>query len=488
MLGASLANFLHYQHYPLGRGEVGLVAAGLAAVAAAMAALHAAGGRGWRAAMTGLLAFAAIDLNADRLWLAGIAGAAAAAFAWRRGGEALRFLTVGFAVVLATALAGLGGQAAGVAVKEGKTAAAAAGRPLLVELILDEQAGPRALAPEEARWLEARYKAIGFSVYSDAYSRHYHTKNSLQSLARGEGGMAVWLDRLGYRARLVTETDYYPLCAALRASRCTTYSASSLAPVAAAALPAAAKAELIAYQFGGLSTAVRKVTNAYDKLARKAGWATVELRSARKLPQVNAIAMVPRVEGELRAARAGEFHAVHLLLPHAPFSYDGQCRLLPPRAWRTERGDAPLAERDAAYARQMRCAARVVERLVGAVAASPGGGSAVIIVHGDHGSRIVANEPFGDKAARASEDDMWRAFATLVAVRIPGQAPASVGGQAALAEIVAGLGANRFARLPRPRQGAAWVEIDDEAWRPAGRRALPHWQEAVDHGRAAPIQ
>ena len=481
MLGASLANFLHYQGYPLARCEVAVVAIILLALAAAMAALHSAAGRGARALAIGLLVVLAVDINADRMWLALLLGLAAAGFAWKRGGETLKFLTLLFAVILATALAGLGGRADGVETK-GRRGAANPAQPLVVHVILDEQAGPVGLSAADAAWLEGRYAAMGFSLYPEAYSRHYNTKNSLAELVGGRpggGGMAQALAVKGYGARFVTQTDHYDLCADLKPARCTTYSASSLKPLAGQALSAADKAQVLAYHFAGLSTIARKIANSYDKIARRAGWATVELRSVRKVPQVNAVAMVPAAEAELKAARPGEYHLIHLLLPHAPFAFDERCRLLPTRDWRTERGDAPLAERDAAYRRQMGCAAEMIDRLTAAA-----GKEAVVIVHGDHGSRIVAYEPWGKTAAKASEADFKRGFATLIAVRLPGQAARTLAGPAVLTDVLPALARSGFTDLPAPGGERPWVNIDYRGWTPVKQRRLADWKLPQSGARA----
>lgn len=488
MLGASLANFLHYQAYPMVRAEVGIFAAWLLLLAAVMAGVHALLGRRGRALMVALLLFVAVDINADLLWLAALLAAVAGIAAWR-GADVLRFLTIAFVVVLGTALVGLGGRAEGVKVSNGRMLAdpGPLPLPLVVQVILDEQAGPAGLAPGEAAWLEQRYRAMGFSVYAQGYSRHYHTKNSLAELIHGlpQGGRGLGLQvrRMGYRNIFVTQTDFYSLCKRFAAVRCTTYSASSLEALAGQPIGAAGKADVLAYHFGGLSTLTRKITNAYDKLARRAGWTSVELRSVRKVPQMNAVEMVPRIEAELAEARRGEYHVVHLLLPHAPYSYDASCTMRPTRAWRAERQHAPLAERDAAYALQMRCATAVVERLVAAVGRSPGGKDAVILVHGDHGSRIVTREPAGEKASKASDDDFTRGFATLIAARLPGQPARLIDGPAALTDVVPALAASGFTALPAPKPGPAWVNIGYRAWTPVERRDLPVWKLPQSGGR-----
>ena len=48
---------------------------------------------------------------------------------------------------------------------------------------------------------------------------------------------------------------------------------------------------------------------------------------------------------------------------------------------------------------------------------------AIIIVHGDHGSRIVLVEPRTENKDRLSRQDFYDAFSTLYAVKLPGTAP-----------------------------------------------------------------
>jgi hypothetical protein len=447
--------------------------------------------------MAALLVFLAVDINADRLWLAGLLALAAAAAAWMRPAETLRFLAIVFAVMLATGILGLAGRDPVVE----ETAAAvpgtpAQGRPLVVEVILDSQSGPAGLrssrvAGEQGDWLARRYAAMGFAVYPQAYSRHYHTTNALAELVSGraspgarEGaaapGLAARLGQLGYGSRTILQSRHFDLCAELKASRCTTYSHASLAVLDRQPLAAADKAEVLLYHFAGLSTVARKIANFHDRLAERRGRETIELRAARKLPQLNALAAAQGFEGVLRRARPGDYVLLHLLLPHAPFALDERCRVRRPGEWQIERSSDPLAERDAAYDAQMRCAARVVERLAGAVRASPGGRDAVMIVHGDHGSRIVAAEPFGETAARASGEDMARGFSALLAVSLPEQGARIVQGQAPVSQLVDSLAASGFARLPEPHPGEAdWVYLDNQEKRPRTSRALPRWESPI---------
>ena len=484
VLAASLINLLAFQAYPLARAEVALLLAALALVAAALAGLTAWAGRIGQAAMAGLALLLAADFNSDGFALAAVAGLIGAGAGWRLGaGPVLRFTAIAASVVLATALIGLGGLDPQRTRTVARTAGAQppGGRPAVLHLILDQQAGPAGLPAADAAWLEARYRAMGFTVYPRAYSRHYHTAEAVTELLSGKpsagaragaatAGLAARLKALGYANIHVTQTRHVEICAVLNAISCTSVSHSGLSVVGQAPLGASDKANILAYHFAGLSTVARKLANARDN------WGPgrdIELRAARKVPALNALAAVPALEARLRAARPGDYHLAHLLLPHAPFALDSTCRVKRPGAWQIERSDAPLAERDAAYAEQMACAARVVERLVAALRASPGGKDAVILVHGDHGSRIVAHEPFGDDARQLNDDDVRRGFATLFALSLPGPVGGPVAEPAAINVLIEGLAAIGFRALPPIPAGEQWVYLGDDNKRPVTARRLP---------------
>ena len=104
-----------------------------------------------------------------------------------------------------------------------------------------------------------------------------------------------------------------------------------------------------------------------------------------------------------------------------PYVLAEDCRLKPIREWglRHSRVSA-LAERQRAYAEQVRCVTRKVGEAVTAVEQSPGGRRTIIVVHGDHGSRLTAFDPTIEALDRFSEADVIASHATLFAVRADG--------------------------------------------------------------------
>ena len=131
----------------------------------------------------------------------------------------------------------------------------------------------------------------------------------------------------------------------------------------------------------------------------------------------------------------------HLLIPHFPYSVDSACVIRRPiLKWNSAilrwnyrfvtENDAEIANsprsrlaRYEEYIPQVRCALLKLEELVDALKRRNAFEDAVIIVHGDHGSRIVLIEPRLENKDRLSRQDYYDAFSTLFAVKAPGIAP-----------------------------------------------------------------
>jgi hypothetical protein len=132
----------------------------------------------------------------------------------------------------------------------------------------------------------------------------------------------------------------------------------------------------------------------------------------------------------------GEYVFAHILLPHAPLMYNADCVANPLARDRldTSSPDAHPPQtnteesrrrRYELYEEQVRCALREFENLLATLEALPGFKDAVIIVHGDHGSRITITRLMYEHFDRLTSRDLRDSFSTLFAVRAPG-VPAGV--------------------------------------------------------------
>jgi hypothetical protein len=143
---------------------------------------------------------------------------------------------------------------------------------------------------------------------------------------------------------------------------------------------------------------------------------------------MTSMAAAGRLKRDLAEARRGDFVFAHLLLPHYPYRYNDTCSLLPPDSWiRRDLAEAPpgqtntVASRNVryiAYAHQLRCVYRKIDEILGAIPAELAD-DAIIILQGDHGSRITLVEPRLARASLMSATDYVDSFSTLFAVRAP---------------------------------------------------------------------
>jgi hypothetical protein len=133
-------------------------------------------------------------------------------------------------------------------------------------------------------------------------------------------------------------------------------------------------------------------------------------RFSRSAAMIDILADVKRTVAE---SGPGQAYILHIMLPHFPYLLDADCNVKPVAMWRSPPRYDRLGNRQSvyqAYWDQSVCANRQVFELVDRVLSAPFGQRAIIMVHGDHGSR------FGRKTDDA---DMLENRQTLLAVKTP---------------------------------------------------------------------
>lgn len=495
VLLASLANFLMYHEYSLLRPEVGIVAAVLAGSAAAVAFLHSASKRLGRSLLEGMLVFVALDLNTDIVWAAVLAGAGVALLTYLRRVSLLPVLSVLSLVILLTSLIGLADRRAPMS----STAGASTGssrEPAILHLLLDEHIGLEGISdPALRREIAAFYSARGFRLFGRAYSRHFHTVNAIPDILNFGGagtsdasrhhvriGRTAYLSMLaerGYRIN-IHESEFADFCSDVSFASCTRYWSPSLAPIGEMSLPVSEKARLIAFKFASLSSMAMEAARFYDvligqPLLRRFELTPAFLRERELSSSVMALRAFDGLTAELRRARPGKVYFAHILFPHYPYVVDSDCTFLPPSRWEYRRSMTPLEGREAAYHRQLRCTLRKLDAALAAFGGSPGGRDGIVIVHGDHGSRITRVDPRPDTMGAYGDRDLIAGYSTLFAVRAPSIGPGVEAAPIAAPHLLEALARNGFRSL----EGARWdgresrIVLDDRQWRPRRQTVLP---------------
>jgi hypothetical protein len=455
--------FLKYYGYPLARPEVAL-SGGIAALASV--ALSVALAR-WQVAATAIYAalitlFA--DIQFDTLGVPHLAAvfAVACGLLWFIRQHATRVVgSMAATMFVSTLLLPSTTHSASEASSDVATPGAET-RPFVLHIVLDEHlaldAFPRETEGEDfARRLLDFFEARGFLVFTRAYSEHYATYRSLSHLMNyashrfdaslyrpGQGDFEYTVTRnahfqalaqSGYRIHVYQSNHLNHCTDDVPAVDCTTYNFSNVSAVERTNLSTLAKASLIGSIYTSRTTTYDRLRASYEssrtrleKWIRLPRWRA----KANNIGPIIAMDAMHRLTERLAHARNGEYVYAHLLLPHGPYAFDAACNLLPQSDWLqayvSRVGRAPVntvesrAVRYTRYMAQLNC---VYTKLGDVLEAIPERirRDAVIILQGDHGSRITIREPNVATLDQMTPSDFSDSYATLFAVRAPALPP-----------------------------------------------------------------
>jgi hypothetical protein len=453
--------YVQYQRYGLAHPEILLVLLLLAGVALLLGAASA-----WLwvvdvAVLAGLLTFFAdIQAEGPGLKRLGLLFFALCVVAWLLRRHVHRIVSLMAITVLAFSV--LPRRSEAVTPKrlaiEPPASAARADLPLVVHLLLDEFIGveglPTDLAPDGFKQkIRSFFVDRGFRLFGQAYSEYPITQWSvphLLNLAPGhyqpdltthgpvEGTYKLKrnayferMARLGYAIK-VREPDFLYLCPEGLPASCITYASRALTMLNRLDVSTSVKFTILSTTYLAHSETYTRATDAYRgarrRLAGKVplppwGWQMNTPAAASSLGVFDAVAH------DLAEAQPGTFLFAHVLIPHYPYVYDADCVQRPATEWmaRSDPSRANVAggianvpegraKRYAAYFQQVGCALKQVSRLMDAIPPSLRR-DAIVIVQGDHGSRITLVDPTTIAPVKQATSDYADAFSTMFAVR-----------------------------------------------------------------------
>lgn len=510
LFAASLANFLEHNDYPLLRPENGLIVGAAALVCAVMALAHRALPQWLRSILEGFLTALFVDFNSDSLDLAvGVGAIVAAVTLWRRATLVGPMALIGGVVLVTTAL-GIRGDSSWVRTVTAEPAAvpAATDRPAILHLILDEHIGLTGLEElgtngnEMARELRQSYLAAGFAVYGGAYSQHLRTVNALPHIFNFGGGKARAasthgvrvgsteylrsLAQAGYRLN-VWQADFADFCSDNPVTVCTTYDSSSMRPTLPLPLKPSERAAIILAKFVQLSQIAAMANSGWNSVAfrlRQSGLDVprFQFKDNGRSSTVASLAVLELATRSLASAKPGEAYVLHMLLPHYPYVVGRDCKFRPWDEWKSRKLNAPLAVRQRAYIEQLRCTTTKVLTSIEAFRSSTGGKNGIVILHGDHGSRITDIDPSAENVGRFSDADLVAGFSTFFAVHAPQIAPVFHSGPQPVAMLLKDLSTSGFSATPRTdsaRVGTVFLD-DGLHWIPRREVPLPKSLSAAE--------
>ncbi|HJT62618.1 MAG TPA: hypothetical protein VJ797_13190 [Burkholderiales bacterium] len=455
VLGAPLAAFLTGNHYPVLSAEAGLLLAGCVAAGVLLQGVAwALGAAGAALVLAAALALAVDLLSGASFGYAGLAALGAACFAatWLLGRRAVSVAAVAASAFLASTLL-IPGTAADD--RAGAPQGEKRALPVVLHLVLDEHIGLAGLpedVPESAgfgRWLTEAYVGEGFRVHAGAYSQYFLTRHSIANLLNFSTSAQPWahlvegrshphiltgsayfrhLSALGYRLH-VYQSDYLDYCRipGIAYASCSTYRANSIGALRDTALGTLERAQFIFNSLAASSGYLAALGRVYEKLTGSS-WP----RPVSRVGPLPVLPVLQRLASDLRSASPGEAYFAHLLLPHYPYVLDRSCRLraeiedwlsnVPPGAGYHDAVLNSAGSRNERYRRyfeQVRCQQLLLGRLFDAMREANVWHDAIVIIHGDHGSRIVQRNPLAAYADRLTRQDFNDAFSTLFAIRSP---------------------------------------------------------------------
>jgi len=341
--------------------------------------------------------------------------------------------------------------------------------PVVLHIVLDEQIGvegiPSRFDPGGgiAETMRSFYREHGFQLFGRAYSRYYESEDSISNLLNFshnlepsshyhgdfDDGISMKrnayfdeMTRRGYRLQ-VYQSDYMDFCwlekeegeRVAAAAACHEYALETISSIEHTPLAVREKARLILAMFSRLSFLSEEIQKSYVAASRALSKQGVPLPEWEvgmgRVSSVSAMAAFERMQEDIQNADRGSLFFAHLLLPHYPYAYDRSCELQP-NMMQWWNGFAALKvprrnnkrSRDFRYPfylEQMLCTQQKLAALFDALKSTGHYDDAIIIVHGDHGSRIdrgprkrgVTN-PFVDR-------DFIDGYSTLYAIKLPGQ-------------------------------------------------------------------
>ena len=451
-------SYLHLQAYSVLRPEALALSAILVMLGGAYGVLvqHARSDY-VRVVLIAVLVIVSIDLMMDIHEWRAIRYVAVVGGTWLLRTHIMRILTLMSLAYLVSAFAA--GPTRGDRIYRATTPSVAANLPPLVHLIVDAHIGPEGLPMEQASGRAAKaalvqyYTQRGFRLFTRAYSRYYMTENAIPNELNFTASRtkSVWMDRTetggtpallrnAYFRRLEQagyETNvYHPpfidFCETSRRATRSCYMAPSMSHLPLLHLGWTTSTWYLAvFWLQNESSSLFQARQLYEFRLRKAlvslGWAAPrwEWLSVR-LGQAGALAITHRMADDIATVPSlrGEAFFSHVLLPHLPYLVNENCEgnadiaqgMLPDIVGRRRPLPEARRARYAQYGSQLACVRKLVDTVLSKLDARVAR-DAVVIVQGDHGSRIGSTPALGQPLSRQSFDDF---YSTLFAIRGPG--------------------------------------------------------------------
>ena len=320
----------------------------------------------------------------------------------------------------------------------------------VIHIVLDAHSGIEGIPQggeggEFRRRLVDRYLARGFAVYGGAYAHYRGTTESLSSLVNYQVGARTeslvdgtkkptqlahnayfeQLSRKGFQIR-VYQTGHLDFCLpTLRIESCYSYS-NTLTALAAMKLPAWDKFLFLSNNWMRQSTYYAILTRVLRKVERRFAIPMALPRFVSHLQPYEALLALRRLISDVELMAPGRVFFAHLILPHHPYLLAENCEVKPAAQWadnpdvsKASISDDEFERTYRRYFEQANCVHQTLEGLFDRLHAAGRLENAIVVIHGDHGSRIHYQYPTAGRKEVLRRADYLAAYSTFFGVRAP---------------------------------------------------------------------
>jgi hypothetical protein len=341
------------------------------------------------------------------------------------------------------------------------------GPPRIIHLILDEHIGTEGIPTDVEGGLAARnlitefYLKNGFQLFGGAFSHYFYTPFSIGNmlnfgpenhpapLTSGRGPYALLqnkyfqlLSEKKYRIEVLSP-GWLNFCSDSKVviGACIERHWGVLKNFAKLELPSAQKFQVLYSRYLSESTIVTLMVYAVIlplikdfppaiALANEWTWALNIERT--RTDSLNTLADLKLLWRDIISVPHGNVLFAHLSIPHYPYVALPDCSIRPPNRfflWKS-RGlpnppptntETSRKEHYRQYFQQLECLYFKLEELIDRMRAAGIYENSIIIIHGDHGSRININDPTPENRHAITNRDLVDSFSTLFAMKLPGK-------------------------------------------------------------------
>lgn len=319
--------------------------------------------------------------------------------------------------------------------------------PPILYLILDEHIGIESIPSDIAsgqkvkQSLQNFYLSNGFHLFGNAYSHYHETYNSIPNLLNftfkdkdnayfdtddirhlQKNKFFELIAQKGYRLKIYEPGDYLDYCEQSNVPivSCYKFSTQSMGMLQYSPMPYSQRFLFLLKGFLLQSLLYQKVII----ILNVKNWQWYDAH-------VSALSMLStfsELKNDLAQPKNGIMYFAHIFAPHSPYMYDANCQLLSLDHWRI--GSIPIygakntpasrAETYINYNQQTLCVEKQVQAIFTVMQKAKIYDKAIIIVQGDHGSRIALHEPYIENKSVFTPQDFRDYYPTLFVIKAPG--------------------------------------------------------------------